>query len=101
MNHYVIGDVHNSLTKLDKLLKMISPTMQEYYNCGVDGYVSLVGHYDTQYQCRNPKGSYLDEQSSSIWRNGPGNVYMMDCGCGLPGGRLACMCLEMGERFYV
>ena len=29
MNHYVIGDIHNSLTKLDKLLKMISPTMQE------------------------------------------------------------------------
>ena len=74
--------------------------MQEYYNCGVDGYVSLVGHYDSQYQCRNPKGSYLDEQSGSIWRNGLGNVYMMDCGCGLPGGRLACICLETGERFY-
>ena len=75
--------------------------MQEYYDCGVDGYVSLVGHCDSQYQCRNLQGSYLDEQSGSIWRNSPRNVYMMDCGCGLPGGRLACMCLETGERFYV
>lgn len=74
--------------------------MQEYWDCGVDGYVSLVGHHDSQYQYRNPQGSYLDEQSSSIWLNELGNVYMMDCGCGLLGGRLACICLETGERFY-
>lgn len=77
-----------------------SGDMQEYWERGVDGYVSLVGHHDSQYQHSNPKGSYLDEQSSSIWLNEPGNVYMMDCGCGLPGGRLACICLETGERFY-
>lgn len=29
MATFVIGDIHNSLKKLDTLLKMISPTMQD------------------------------------------------------------------------
>ncbi len=74
--------------------------LSDYSDTGVDGYVSLVGHRDSSYQCGNPKGSYLDGQYS-VWRNERGNVFMMDCGCGLPNGRLACMCLETGERFYV
>lgn len=75
-------------------------TMQGYWDNGINGYVSLVGHHDSSYQCGNPKGCYLDGQSASIWRNEAGNVFMMDCGCGLPSGRLACMCLETRERFY-
>lgn len=39
-------------------------------------------------------------ESSSVWQNEVGNLCMMDCGCGLSGGRLACICLETGERFY-
>ncbi len=74
--------------------------MQDYRDNGVEGYVSLIGHHDSSYQFRNPKGCYLDEGTNSVWRNEPGNLYMMDCGCGLPNGRLACMCLETGERFY-
>ena len=74
--------------------------MQDYWDNGVNGYISLVGHHDSSYQYRNPKGSYLDEKSSSIWRNERKNLYMMECGCGLPGGRLACICLETGGRFY-
>ncbi len=74
--------------------------MHEYWEYGVEGYVSLVGHHDSGYQCGNPQGRYLDEELGSIWLNKQGNVYMMDCGCGLPGGRLACICLETGERFY-
>lgn len=74
--------------------------MQGYWDNGINGYVSLVGHHDSSYQYGNPKGSYLDGQAVSIWRNESGNVFMMDCGCGLPGGRLACICLETGERFY-
>jgi len=73
--------------------------MQEYWNSGVDGYVSLVGHHNSLYQRKNPNGKYLDRGTSSIWRNELGNVYMMDCGCGL-NGRLACICLETEERFY-
>lgn len=32
--------------------------------------------------------------------NEKGNVYLLDCGSGFKGGRLACMCLETGQRFY-
>ena len=74
--------------------------MQAYLEHGVEGYVSLVGHQDSSYQYRNPRGKYLDERVSSIWMNELKNVYLMDCGCGLPNGRLACICLETGERFY-
>ena len=27
-------------------------------------------------------------------------IYLMDCGCGFRSGKLACMCIETGERFY-
>ncbi|MCR5092926.1 MAG: metallophosphoesterase [Lachnospiraceae bacterium] len=74
--------------------------MHAYFEHGVEGYVSLVGHHDTSYQHGNPRGRYLDEASASIWVNDQGSLYLMDCGCGLPGGRLACICLETGERFY-
>lgn len=65
----------------------------------IKGYVSLTGHHDSGYQYNNPYGSYLDDKLNSIWMNEPENVYMMDCGCGLPNGRLACICLETRERF--
>ena len=74
--------------------------MKEYWEKGVGGYVSLVGHTDVQYQINNPQGRYLDEETNSIWLNCQENVYMVDCGCGLANGRLACICLETGERLY-
>ena len=43
---------------------------------------------------------YLDEPGNSIWCNDRHNVYLLDCGCGFAGGRLACLCLETKERFY-
>ncbi len=67
---------------------------------GIKGYVSLIGHHDSGYQYNNPYGSYLDDKLNSIWVNEPENVYMVACGCGLPNGRLAGICLETGERFY-
>lgn len=45
-------------------------------------------------------GDYLDEERHSIWRNNKENVYLLDCGCGFAGGKLACICLETGECFY-
>ena len=73
---------------------------QKYLINGINGYVSLVGHHDSSYQRGNPQGHYLDKEPASVWINEAGNLYLMDCGCGLPGGRLACICLETGERFY-
>lgn len=66
--------------------------MQKYWQYGIKGYVSLIGHHDSGYQYNNPYGSYLDDKLNSIWVNEPENVYMVDCGCGLPNGRLACIC---------
>lgn len=43
---------------------------------------------------------YLDEDKKYIWKNEKGNVYLLDCGSGFASGRLACMCIETGERFY-
>ena len=53
-----------------------------------------------RYGYYNSKGRYLDEESSSIWLNEQENWYILDCGYGLPNGRLASICLENGERFY-
>lgn len=67
---------------------------------GFPDYISFCGHHSTGNFAAFP-GRYLDEENMSVWCNVTGNVYMMDCGCGFEGGRLACMCLESGERFYV
>ena len=45
-------------------------------------------------------GTYLDEYKNSVWRNEKENVYLLDCGCGFKSGRLACICLESGQRYY-
>jgi hypothetical protein len=72
---------------------------KQFLEKGVEGYVSIVGHQDTSYQRKNPNGHFLDGVDS-IWVNMKNSLIIMDCGCGLPGGRLPCICLETGERFY-
>lgn len=74
--------------------------MKDYWQHGVEGYLSLVGHHDPTLPYMDQNGGYLDGGVTSVWKNKAGNLYLMDCGCGLPHGRLACMCLESGERFY-
>lgn len=44
------------------------------------------------------KNIFLCRNESDI--NDKENVYLMDSGCGFTGGKLACICLESGERFY-
>ena len=66
---------------------------------GIPGYISFCGHQNTGAFVSYP-GTYCDENDRSIWHNAVGNVYMMDCGCGITSGRLACYCIETGERFY-
>lgn len=54
---------------------------------GVYGYISICGH-------QNLGGG-------RIWKNKSGTAYVVDCGCGFESGRLACLCLETKEEFYV
>lgn len=67
---------------------------------GREGYISCVGHTPTSSILWKNNGTYLDEKMKSIWKNEKENVYLLDCGCGFSGGKLACLCLETGERFY-
>lgn len=45
--------------------------MQKYWQYGIKGYVSLIGHHDSGYQYNNLYGSYLDDKLNSIWVNEP------------------------------
>lgn len=75
--------------------------LDSFFLEGVNGYISFLGHTPTQNVIgKNGRGRYMDEDKTSIWVNDKENVYLMDCGCGLAGGRLGCMCLETGERYY-
>lgn len=66
---------------------------------GVEGFISMCGHTPTgNLPFRNDL--YLDTAKSSIWCNEHKNVYLLDCGCGFGTGKLACLCIETGERFY-
>ena len=67
---------------------------------GVEGYISMCGHMPTCNIIWKDKNLYMDEYQKSIWHNPKENVYLLDCGCGFATGRLACMCIETGERYY-
>lgn len=68
---------------------------------GIEGYISMCGYTLTDNVIwKNGNHKYLDEYRNSIWRNEKENVYLMDCGSGFACGRLACICVETGERFY-
>ncbi|MCM1187589.1 MAG: metallophosphoesterase [Lachnoclostridium sp.] len=74
--------------------------MGSFFLDGIDGYISFCGHTVTDDDFMRKRGKYLDEYPRSVWTNDKENVYLMDCGCGFTGGKLACICLESGERFY-
>lgn len=74
--------------------------METFFLDGNDGYISLCGHTPTANILWKKGGGYLGKERHSIWRNDKENVYLLDCGCGFAGGKLACICLETGERFY-
>ena len=66
---------------------------------GIEGYISMCGHTPTG-NLTSRKDLYLDEAKESIWCNERKNVYLLDCGCGFSTGKLACLCIETGERYY-
>jgi len=72
-----------------------------YLSKGIDGYICINGHTPTD-MVRLWYGDDYQPKKLEIWRNPKGNVYMLDCGCGLYYDcRLGCLCIEMGEAFYV
>ncbi len=80
MATYVISDIHGHYEKFEKILKKIDLK---------DG--------DTLYGL----GDILDK-----WLT-PGSIYKgnnhiaIDCGCNIPRGRLAAICLDTWEEYYV
>lgn len=73
--------------------------MDHFFLDGIEGNISICGHTPTGNIIWKTGGMHLDEYKNSIWVNEK-NVFLLDCGSGFSGGRLACMCLETGERFY-
>lgn len=71
----------------------------QFFIDGIEGYISVCGHTPTS-NVPIFEGRYLDKENHSIWMNEKENVILMDCGAGFKSGKLACMCLETGERFY-
>ncbi|MBO4750910.1 MAG: serine/threonine protein phosphatase [Lachnospiraceae bacterium] len=52
----------------------------------------VTGHTPTQYIPGNEKPGFIFRQNNHV---------AIDCGAYIPGGRLAALCLETGEEFYV
>ncbi len=53
--------------------------------------IVITGHTLTQYIAGNPNPGRIYRHKNHI---------AIDCGCSMPGGRLAAICLETGEEFY-
>lgn len=79
---------------------MLGGELESFVIDGIDTYISLCGHTTTDNLFWVKGGTYLDGGKQSVWTNEKENVCLLDCGCGFAGGKLACICLETGERFY-
>ena len=90
----------NVLQKRDYYL-MGNYELEVFFLEGIDGYISMCGHTPTENVIwTHGNNVYLDKYKNSIWRNEKRNVYLLDCGSGFRSGRLACYCIETGERYY-
>ena len=52
----------------------------------------VTGHTPTQYIAENPYPGFIYKGNNHI---------AIDCGCSIPGGRLAAICLDTMEEYYV
>ena len=92
---------HPSVQQAKYYYMMGNHDLDAFFLEGIEGYISICAHTPTaNLLWKRDRSMYLDEYMKSIWRNKKGNVYLLDCGCGFESGRLACMCLETGERYY-
>jgi len=91
---------HPDVREEDRYYMRGTMDIDSFFFEGIDGYISMCGHTPTDSIVWKKDRRYLDEPGNSIWCNDRHNVYLLDCGCGFAGGRLACLCLETKERFY-
>ena len=72
-----------------------------YLKNGVEDYISVCGHTITD-TIRRWVGEENRPKKPEVWVNKKGNVYMMDCGCGMYDRcKLSCLCLETKGIYYV
>ncbi len=89
--HAGLGDYSPEKEIEDYSLKNLVWDRADYNTQYFDDTIVITGHTPTQFIEGNPD---------------PGRIYKhlnhiaIDCGCGMPGGRLAAICLETGEEFY-
>lgn len=71
------------------------PDSIDWENALPHGVTAIIGHTPTQFL------SGRKEKPMRIWHDS--RYLCIDCGCGMmsPNGRLACLCLDTGEEFYV
>lgn len=100
--HYLLAHAKTSISKGESDLEyfLMGAGDDSFYTEGIEGTISVCAHTDTSFLGKYG-GHYSVEGQPSIWRNDRKNVIMVDCGCGFENGRLAGMCLETGEEFYV
>ena len=88
----------------DKEYFLMGDFDKEYYQRGIPGYISVIGHITTDFL-----RSWLNEKQKcpyEIWKNRPRNVYSIDCANGIRKDnvdccRLACMRLNDKKCYYV
>jgi len=89
--HAGLGDYDSEKDIEDYSLQNLVWDRNDYNTRYFEDVTVITGHTPTQLIKGNPK---------------PGSVYRhlnniaIDCGCHIPGGRLAVICLETGEEFY-
>lgn len=89
--HAGLGDYDPEKNIEDYSLKNLVWDRNDYNTRYFEDVTVITGHTPTQLIKGNPK-------PGSIYRHL--NNIAIDCGCHIPGGRLAAICLETGEEFY-
>ena len=89
--HAGLGDYSPEKKIDDYSLKNLVWNRADYNIQYFEDVIVVTGHTPTQFIECNPK---------------PGRIYKhlnhiaIDCGCGMPGGHLASICLDTGEEYY-
>ena len=102
---YVMSDIHSMAELLERMLRKIAFSPEDtLYILGdmIDRGPDPAGVIELAASPAFILRGYPKEPAA-IWRRPDGKLLDIDCGAAFPehGGRLACLCLETGEEFYV